>query len=273
MINEEKNDCLIKFFFEGQINVSLLRSLFLKIDELSHSLYDKEILKISYAGIGIESNKSKTLNYNKKNLDNFYSSLNDFKVGSVEIFSLSSGSKMSSRDTLISMSIFFPNEFSNVGSLVLQFEFLKDFKISDIVDISIKLSETLFKRDLKLIQGFSFIMNRMKNPKFFAQGIGNPNLSILEKNLLKKWPIFTKQLEFKILDIFLINILPQKHLAYDFFKGLPDSFDEKSTTFTKNDISFFYFPKTTKLDMNNYHKFQAVLRRKLESNKLFIQHI
>lgn len=238
-------DIIIKLQFLELLNKEEIESLLQFVTDRCKGMLSEEWDQISYSfSNNRRAEKTKVLKFNKKNLNKFYTDIDSSVLNSFEVLKLSENFKVKSRDTDISLHYSAKNEYAYYSSVLLQLDgkaAIKRFSNVDIKRLVIDLVKFLIERDLQLIYGFAFPMEKEKFPKFFAGGIASEYLTAEEEQRAFIWANSQTKSSENLWDVFWGNIFTSKHLG-NFLLETERLFGQENIVKMENEVYICFLP-------------------------------
>jgi hypothetical protein len=272
-----KKDIIIQIYFSNIIGCDLMKQFIEFIKNKCKYLFNSQPNMLSY---GYENNGriiNKNVKYSILNEKKLYENLKKTNLNSFELSLLSKDFEFKSSDTDISLHYSPKNEYVNNSSLMLQIscdEVKNKMKTSDVQMIVEELLLMLNERNNKIIYGFVYSMPRIKQPKFYAAGIGSEHLTEQEKKLVHIWGNKKNKCNKQVWDVFWCNILNSSHFASpNIINDIKSILGSKYFKRNKNNIYICTIPTdivNSNNSMNEFIKYRNELRNVFKKYDLLI---
>ena len=179
-------------------------------------LFNIQFHEISYNLKAGSSLRGKTLKFKQRNIEKFVSQLpNNFDGGGFGLINYLPDFKFKSTDINLSVSYrrgIFDLEHSSIKITLNKTFFYSSNQNHVLVSVCTKTIAFLKSIQKRITYGFIFSMANEKFPGFFAEGIGNNNLTNEEESAVQTWAEKNHESDSKIWRIFWGNLITKKHL-------------------------------------------------------------
>ncbi len=188
-----------------------------QFDEISYTITDKSTFNWKQ--------KSKSLKYSSKNLEKFYTILNELSDKKVSItFELL---KLLDDWRYKSVDLDFSVSYKELGeevpfSLNIILDFDKHKKVLSFNEVPFfkDIIQFLDTEKADIVYGFVNVIEKNKLPSFYIEGILSDGLNRKEEDFLTIWANKKDECSYYIWDLFLGNIISKKHIKKDTFKSI-----------------------------------------------------